>query len=274
MNLSFYIQPASVDTTTADLYLEINAHGLSYIILDNNACVALVIYHFGAGISEEAIANNIHQVIANQPILQQKFNSTHIIYGYSVSVLVPQEFMNDTDTNSILELVYGDVSEKATRADFMQGLNLYNVYGLPAVIEMVISRYFNFAEYTHLFSLLPGVLKEPGNHLYCIFSTGQLKLLLIKESKLQVMQTYSYKTPEDIAYYLLNLCKSFDVNVSSIKVHLSGMIDANSGLYNELYKYFLQLQFEGLPEQYQYPEELNQYPAHYFSHLFAVAACV
>ena len=59
-----------------------------------------------------------------------------------------------------------------------------------------------------------------------------------------------------------------------LTIRLSGMIDEYSLLYTELYKYFLLLVFDELPAQYQYPEELNKYPAHYFSHLFAVALCV
>jgi Protein of unknown function (DUF3822) len=274
LTLSFHIQPQNINTTNADLYLEINAEGLSYIILDGDICVALVIYHFNEGISDESTAGNIHQIIANQPVLQQKFNKVHIIYAYAPSILVPDEFMNDQDSNAMLELVYGEVGERVTRTDFMPKHAIHNVYGIPAVIEMVITRYFGFATYTHLFSLLPDVVKDPGNHLYCIFSTGHLKALLIKEGKLQVMQTHSYTTPEDVAYHLLTLCKSFEINVSDIIVHLSGMIDANFTLYSELYTYFLQLRFEALPEQYQYPEELSRYPAHYFSHLFAIAACV
>ncbi|MEP7142170.1 MAG: DUF3822 family protein [Ferruginibacter sp.] len=274
MDLAFHIQPINIDTSSADLYLEINAQGLFYIILNNSICVALVIYHFKTGISDETTAEYIHQVIADQPVLQQDFNTIHIIYGYTPSILVPGQFINDKDNNAMLDLVYGDVSERVTRADFMEKHAIYNVYGIPTVIEMVIAHYFGSAVYTHLFSLLPDVVKDPGNHLYCIFSTGQLKTLLIKEGKLQITQNYSYKTPEDVAYHLLNICKSFGVNANNTVVHLSGMIDANSPLYNELYTYFLQLQFEGLPEQYQYPEDINQYPAHYFSHLFAIAACV
>ena len=274
MILSFQIQPANIDTANASLFLEINAQGLSYTILENNTCLALVVYHFNAAISDETTAEYIHQVIANQPVLQQNFNQVHIIYGYAPSILVPEQFVNDADNRAMLELLYGDVSERVTRTDLVEGHATHNVYGIPAVIEMVITRYFDAAGYRHLFSLLPGVIKEAGNHLYCIFGRGHLKVLLIKENKLQLMQSYSYRTPDDVAYHLLSLCNGFDVSIGEVTVHLSGMIDVNSPLYTELYKYVTGLLLEGLPHQYQYPEEIQKYPGHYFSHLFAVATCV
>lgn len=274
MNSLFQIQPSNINTAGADLFLEIDEAGLSYFILDSGVCVALVIYHFGGDNSDETAAGYIHQIIADQPVLQEKFNKVNVIYGYVPSILVPEEFMNNADNNAMLELVYGYTSERVTRTDFMNRHAMYNVYAIPAVIDMVITRYFGFAEYTHIFSLLPDFVKDPGNHLYCILSTEQLKILLIRENKLQVMQNYTYKKPEDVAYHLLSVCKCFSVNVNDILVHLSGMIDENSGLYSELHKYFLQLRFDELPGQFQYPEEMGYYPAHYFSYLFAIAACV
>ncbi len=274
MNLPFYIQPANLNTSNAELYIAIDAPGLSYIILEGGTCKALAIYHFKADTSNELAAELIHRVIAEQPVLKQKFKKVNIIYGYAPSILIPQQFMHEKDNHALLDLVYGDSGERVTRYDFMYRQAIQNVYGVPAVIEQVITRYFSSAHYHHIYSLLANVVKYPGNHLYCIVSEGQLKVLFIKDSKLQVMQHFDYKKPEDVVFHLLKLCKSFEVNLNDTILHLSGMIEPDSALYNELYKYFLQVQFDTLTDLYQYPEEINQYPAHYFSHLFSLAACV
>ena len=273
MNLSFSIQPAKIDTSSADLYLDINAQSLSYVILDSNICLALVIYRFEKGIADEAIAKNIHQVVAEQPILQQRFNTVHVTYGFSPFVLVPHQFMNGTDNHAMLELVYGKSNERVIRADFMYRHAIHIIYGIPKSLDAVIRQYFELAQCTHLFSILPDVVNAEGNHLYCIFNTGQIKVVLMKEGKLQLMQNYSYNTPGDAAFHLLTICKNFEVDVNGCKVHVSGMIDESSALFAELYKYFLQIQLDFLPEKFQYPEEINQYPPHYFSHLFSIAVC-
>ena len=179
MKLSFFIQGAIADTDNSDLYVEISTQGLSYIILDRGICVALVIYHFEAGTSDDDAAGHIHQVIKDQPVMSQKFRSTHIIYSYAPAVLVPQAFINNMDNNAILELVYGDDSERVTKTDFLYRYAIQNVYGVPSVVEVVMTRYFGFAEFSHIFSLLPDVVKEQGNLLYCIFSTGHLKAMLV-----------------------------------------------------------------------------------------------
>ena len=63
MKLSYFIQGEISDTDNSDLYVEISKQGLSYIILDRGICMALVIYHFEAGTSDDTAAGYIHQVI-------------------------------------------------------------------------------------------------------------------------------------------------------------------------------------------------------------------
>lgn len=274
MKPSFYIQPETIDTTNASLFIEINTQGLSYIILNGGVCVAMVMYKFTSNTPDEMAADNIHQVIMEQPVLKQNFTSVTIIYGYASSVLIPGSFINNTDNDALLQLVYGEAGDGITRTDEIKLQPVQNVYRVPGVIEMVMKRYFELARFTHLFSLLPGIAKGPAAAAYCIFSSGQFTVMLTKDGAIQALQNYCYKTPEDVAYQLIFLSNSFGINAMELTIRLSGMIDEYSLLYTELYKYFLLLVFDELPAQYQYPEELNKYPAHYFSHLFAVALCV
>jgi hypothetical protein len=274
LKLSFFIQPAFFDTANANLYVEINEQGLSYIILENEIFVALAVYQFENGFKDDASAAYIHQIIKEQPVLLEKFNAVHLLYSFTSSILVPQRFMKDLDQNAAIQLVYGDASERVIRTEFIYPHAIQNIYGIPAEVNKVLSRYFGFAAVNHIYTLLPNLVKDPGNHLYCIFSAGNLKIILMKDGKLQVIQNFQYGTPGDVAYCLLNLCKCFGVDEQGINVRLCGMIDASSALYKELHKYFLLMTFESLPAQYQYPEAIHQYPAHYFSHLFSIATCV
>lgn len=274
MNSSFIIQPSEINTHTANLYIEISSHGLSYIILDNKSFVALATYNFKEGTTDEIAAGFIHELMADQPALKEKFGQVAIIYGYPQSVLVPKEFMSEVESKAMLDLVFGDVRDSIIRNELMRGHLIYNVYSVPALVDSILSHYFPTATFHHLFSLLPNAIKVAGSHLYCIFHTGYLTVMLHKEEKLQVIQTFTYQAPDDVSYHLLNICNSFGAGIQEVSVHLSGVIDVNSTLYSEIYKYFSKAYFDGLPNEYKYTDEIKSYPAHYFSHLFGVASCV
>ncbi len=273
MNPSFQILPSSIDTATASLYIELSSQGLSYVILSNHVAIGLAFYNFNGIPSDQQSADHIHQIITEQPFLQQKYHAVHIIYSYATSVLVPQEFIVDTEHKAMLELVHGNCGDCIIRTDYIQEHSIHNVFSVPRVIDQVMTGYFNTASHMHYFSLLSNLESGLANHLYCIFSPGQMKVVFKKAGKLQAVQLFVFKTPEDAAYYLLNLCQSFEVKAADCVLKLSGMIDESSALYKELYKYFYQIQFERLSERFKYPEEIDQYPGHYFSHLFSIV-CV
>ncbi|MBK8494893.1 MAG: hypothetical protein IPL50_07595 [Chitinophagaceae bacterium] len=41
-----------------------------------------------------------------------------------------------------------------------------------------------------------------------------------------------------MCFHLLHVCKGFDVLPDEVILHLNGMIDEQSGLYDAIYKYF------------------------------------
>jgi hypothetical protein len=275
LNPSFEIHTSIIDTSVASLFIEIGQHGMSYIIInDASECIALATYHFSSGGNTEAVAAFLKEIASSRTFLQEHYKKIHIIYAYPYAILVPHEYMRHELKKDMLELMYGDAHDADIKTDYLYKHHLYNVYSVPKQVETAVGYLFSADSSIHLYSLLPDVLKEEGNHLYCIFYQSHFIVMLLKENKLQLIQTFDYKTTEDVAYYLLHLCESFDVKATEIAVHLNGMIDASSSLYQEISKYFLNLTFGSLPKSFTYPESINEYPPHFFSHLFAVASCV
>jgi hypothetical protein len=261
--------------SNARLLIEVGQQAISFLVIDNgNECVALYSHHYTPGSSMEKAGDVLKQLVADENILQEDFKSTTVIYSHPQSVMVPSDLLQETQKKEMLELVHGDISDAFIRTDFLFRQYTHNIYPVPKQVDAVVSYLFSSPVSTHLYSLLPDMFQSPGNHLHCIFSPASFTAMLVKEGKLQAIQTFSFKTPEDVAYYLLQICEAFETDINETLLHLNGMIDKSSNLYIELYKYFLNVEFASLPSQYSYPEEINNYPAHYFSHLFAAASCV
>lgn len=275
MKPSFEIRSSITDTSGASLFLEIGLHGISYFIINgSNECSEVVVYHFPPSVSNDAAAGWLKQIVSTRPVLQEPFEKINIIYAYPQSMLVPYQYMKHELKKDMLEMVYGDAQDVVIKTDYMYRHQLYNLYAVPKQIDSTIAYLLSADNSQHRYSLLPDILKNNGNNLCCIFNSSYFTLMLQKEGKLQAIQTFTFKTPEDAAYYLLQLCESFDIKPAEINLHLNGMIDATSSLYNEVSKYFLNIQFGSLPDNYTYPAAMQEHPAHFFSHLFAMASCV
>lgn len=246
----------------------------SLIISDNEKFVSLHSYHLPQDAGAETTAIHLKQILSHENVLKNEVMDTHVVYGYPSAIMAPADMVNETSKKMMMELVYGELADTTLKTDDVQGSSIKTVYTVPKQVDSVISYLFSSDTGTHLYSLLPGIEGLYDDYLYCIFGSCYFTVMLIKAGKLQMIQTYHYKTPEDVAYYLLQVCQSFEMNTSEIRVDLNGMISASSNLYNGISKYFLNLEFGGLPQGFEYPDTIEDYPPHYFSHILALAKCV
>jgi len=275
VNPSFNIQATGIDFETAQLFTEVGPMGISLAILDRENCfMAVVAYNFAGGLNENELADKIVSVFESEKLFQQRYHKTHIFWAFTDSILVPAELMNAERNSKMLDLVFGDAKDCIIRSDFLYKHNLHNVYRSPRNIVDVFSTHLPVATQTHLFSTIVNRDMPEGNHLYAGFYSNSVTIMLCREGKLQVVQNFAYNNPADSVFHLLNVCKAFDVTPDTVKLHINGMIDEQSGLYDAIYKYFLNIGFENLPEDFKYIEAIKEYPPHFFSHLFTLAACV
>ena len=275
VNPSFNIQAPGIDFKTAQLFAEAGPTGVSLVVLGADNCFkALVTYPFAAGLFDTEVNENLKSISSSENLLQQQYVKTHIFWSFTESIFVPVELM-DTDRNgNMLNLVFGDAKQGIIHSDFLYKHNLHNVYRTPEAVINIFFAALPVATQTHLFSALVNKDLPAGNHLFTVFYSNSLIILLCKEGKLQVVQNFAYNNADDCIFHLLNVCKCFDVQPDSVTLHINGMIDENSGLYASIFKYYLNIGFDKLPEDYTYTDEIKKHPPHFFSHLFALASCV
>jgi hypothetical protein len=275
VNPSFNITTENTATEKPVLFIHAGRQGISFLQLDtdNNIFFAVQVYHFPKQSTDIDIAETINDILTTENLQQQYFQKIYITWCFDENILVPFEYFDTSHSKAMLDLVYGDAAQAVPQHEIVLAHNLHTVYRIPAAIKNVFSNWFPFSIQNHQSSLLINFEKVQRNLLYCIFYPGSVTVMLRKNGQLQVIQNFEFSVPEDVAYHLLNVCSKFEAAMPTTLM-LSGMVDNNSILYNELYKYFLQMEFAGLPGNFNYPAAIQQQPAHYFSHLFATALCV
>ncbi len=275
VNPSFKILSADLRFATSQLFVEAGPTGVSIAVLDNSNCFrAAIVYPFPAGLHEGELAENLSSIFTEEKLLQQHFGKTHIFWSFAESILVPAELMNADRNSNMLNLVFGDAKNGIVRSDFLFKHNLHNVYRIPSAVTDIFSTHLPVATQTHVFSALVNKNIPEGNNLFTVFYSNSITIVLGKEGRLQVVQRFDYSSPDDCVFHLLNVCKGFDVATDSVNLHISGMIDVKSGLYEAIHKYFLHIEFDELPGGFDYDNGIKEYPQHFFSHLFSLATCV
>jgi hypothetical protein len=190
--------------------------------------------------------------------------------AFPQSLLTPKQ--GHKNDYILLNVIYDSPFQKYLKDDVTEW-HMCVTYALPISIFNLIRERFRFVEFVHAYT--PSLKIYNGfmvaNQIDIHFTTQHFRVLVKKNKQLQLAQVYSYKTPLDVVYYLLKICYQFALNQSEVFVILSGLIDQDSAMYAELHNYFLNLHFAQAPS-FSLPE--NEYPHHYFTSLYNLAACV
>jgi hypothetical protein len=193
-----------------------------------------------------------------------------ICSAFPQSLLVPAQFSKGR--HPFLDTIYDQPSQKYFR-DSIPEWQLITTYLMPASIFNLIAERFSSVQYFHAHTPVLKVYNgfTSNDQIDIHFGTQHFRIVVRKDKQVQLAQTYSYKTHLDVVYYLLKICYEFHLEQTEVLLIVSGLIDKDSAMYNELHSYFLNLHFAEAPS-YSVPE--NDYPQHYFTSLYNLAACV
>jgi hypothetical protein len=178
----------------------------------------------------------------------------------------------------VARLLTGDCENDIVFDEHIRDWNMNNIYRVSKDIHLLCKEKFSGSQYWHIYTMLLLWSKEPGlkngNIIRAVFYNDKFIAAFFKGTELQLIQTFFYQTPEDVAYYLLLICKQFNIGQQEIVLSISGLIDGESTLYSELLKYFAEVNYEVMPESYGTNGLLDEFPGHYFSPLLKMSLCV
>ncbi|HXR83064.1 MAG TPA: DUF3822 family protein [Hanamia sp.] len=274
MRTVFEILPSSFNPEKCSLFCEVNNHGFSYGIKDEelNSFLGLGIFHYDKSKPSVGFPIELQIIFHQKEIFSKKFRKTCIVYSFPESVLIPFSLYDSDRNQTVMNMMFGDLhSNETILTDVIPDQSLYNCYRIPSATYEVLQTQFPEASNTHQYSLL---LKEPfsrNDELAVIFYSQKIVVRLIKDGKQQLINSYHYQKPQDVSYTLLNICKQF--HLENIHLEISGLLEETSALYKEIYKYFTDIEFTSLSSEMNYSEDIAKFPAHYFSYIFAIDSC-
>lgn len=263
---TFYINNFN-SSAEARLIIEIGNSEFTFVILQDKTFTALATYQI-------ATVNELNDLLASENLLHHNFSKVDVVYNNKESVLVPTVLYNSNATNSYIELIYGDTFKGQLKTDFIYKHAIQNIYKIEYTIQKAMFTKFPSATISHQYSLLPDSTGLSGTKLFIVFYQNKFSVLCCKQNQLQVIQQFEYANAYDVAYYLLAIAEQYTLDVNEVELQLCGMINENSALYNELHKYFKHLSFQPLPDVFDYVDDIQALPSHYFAHTFLFAACV
>lgn len=265
---TFGIYNPETATGAEQFYLELGKSHVAAWLKDSNSNVisAFELFEYDAEMSP-VFANVLRDVKLASGIMKDYHPNVQVIWENSECLLVPAHYYHDQVATQYLNIVFGNALHAEVSGHTHTATRTAAVFRVPrAWKEAVVMTYPN-ATFEHKYLGLFNSFNYDRQGLYAFFYRNHFILVVVKQQKVQLMQTFNYQTPEDVLYYILNTCNQYGMDYESTPVRVSGLIDFKSSLYEEMVKYLPDVAVDSLPGN-RLGSAFTEQPVHYFVPFF------
>jgi hypothetical protein len=215
------------------------------------------------------------EIMRESRLLDKSYTETKVYANSPFAVLIPAGQFNKQIAEDYLSVSFGEAHRQVMRYDELSAeMGIVTAFRLDEEVPEQINRRLIMVEFHHVFSKMAEHLLQQDNKatdkIKVQFYYKHIIVGVMKNSQLHLVQFFNYQTPEDVLYYLLNICQQLGLRTAQVVLEISGMIDLQSALYNELNKYFANIAMEEVNMK-NLPQDFHHYPPHYLSPFFNLA---
>jgi hypothetical protein len=231
------------------LSIQVRLNGLSFCIL--NSITKDVVWYkkteFQKDFNPIKILKQLELHFNEENKLQEFSGDVVLIFSNDLYSLVPEEYFIEEEASNYLKFNTKILKTDVVAFDHLQDQKIVNVYIPFTNITNYLFDKFGEFEYKHGISVLcQAVLQKPsheGVHAYLNVYANYYDLVIVKDNKLLLSNTFQFDTKEDFIYYLLFTAEQLEMDPSEFNLLLLGDIDKEADIYKIAYTYVKNIEF-------------------------------
>lgn len=223
---------------------------------------------------EAADFTNLFKTISeDSQLINKAYPATHIFINNELSLLVPISNFNIEIAADYLDTIFGKDLFSRIQFDHLRlEPGMTNVYRVPEELISILQDNLNQVTFEHTYSnivksIVSNISASPSEFIYIQFYNTFIIVTVIKNQKLQIIQSFIYEEKEDVLYNLLNISKRFELNIDDLSIKISGMIDLDYILSKDLIAYFRRVEVQNVDKS-ALLLDIKEPPLHYFTPFF------
>jgi hypothetical protein len=261
-------QLSSADTNTCDLLVQSGEDFTGFVLYRQATKQVYAWLLYDELIATPAVMQSIVQEYS---WLANNYKKTAIVHYANVNMLVPAVFNIDSEKELLFDLAGSSTKGRLLSKDLILQQNIMNHYSISEESAFLLNQQFPKGYWWHDQSLL---LSKPASEDAQITVTIWFKTIQItieQNVNWSFLQKFTYKTPEDVLYHVLNCAKQYQVNLDETPVLVEGFIEQSSKLGETLQMYIPDLRWKD-ELQFQFPP--SAYQPHLLASLDRILTCV
>src|ERR1700733_14437443 len=181
------------------LLVEVNADSFTYVLLNQRNMSPLVVKYFKLEHAKgQPLTESLREILEEDELLQRPVKETLLVYNFPESSLVPEPLFSMDTTKEIIDTLHGNLNKGLILTEKIPWWELFNVYRISPDIHHLLQQQFTAGTYWHYYSLMLKSYKmfdstQPEDCIKVIFYADKMVALIIRNGKVQLMQTFLYQ---------------------------------------------------------------------------------
>ena len=263
-----------------NLYIEISNSGLKHTVFntENNTFIGIEEYRFTDVYNDYSLLDPLKNILANNSLYKNGFNSINIAFVNNRSTLIPNAIYKADKLARFHQFNFSKQEEDLFYSDQLINLSAYNIYSVPDYIVELFKELNNVKLRHFSSSLIEASLVRAKNdkalssiQVHILPTTFQV--IVIKNQKLELYNSFIYQSSEDFIYYLLFVLDQLNINNEEATITLTGEVEKNSVIYAILNKYIKNIALGNRPKNLNFSYLFEETPEHFHHSLFNQFLC-
>jgi hypothetical protein len=239
-----YQNTSITNKTYKKLAIQVSLNGLSFACFDTitSKVTALEKIPMGSFQKNTTIEELFSEAFLKFQELKAAYDHIVVIHSNNLSTFVPTALFDEEYIGSYLQFNTKVFETDFFAFDAIENYQMNNVY-IPYVNmnNFFIDQYGTF-DYKHATSILVEKIldlsKDSFEHkMYVHVNETHFEIVIIRNQKLELYNSFDYKTPEDFLYYILFTAEQLHLNPETFQLDFLGIIDEEHPLYKIAFKY-------------------------------------
>lgn len=230
------------------LLIQISLSQFTFIIKSKLSNEVTTYHHLKLS-NENPLELQLEKIFSTYEELRQNYDDIIVYHDSKLNTFVPQAVFNEDALGSYLQFTTKVFTTDFFSFDTLDIYEMNNVYVPYMNINNFLIDKFGSFHYHHIHTpLVYQVLEFNKNHtatrVYAHIQESHFEIVVVKNSKLQLFNSFSYQTPEDFIYYLLFTYEQLQLNPDEHQLITMGFISKDDALYKIAYKYIRNIEIK------------------------------
>lgn len=212
-------------------------------------CLALEEYRFYHPLSSEELIGFLNSIYDNHAFLKANYwMSINVMFKNSPFTLIPREFFIETDPSPYLKYTSANTQQERVIVAEQSSLDSVNIFSVnPLLTEWFEQTYYNKdINFMHQTQVFVEASKNQHNstesiHTHLFIENGYFLISVFKDKKLELCNTFPYKTSKDFIYYVLFILDEMRIDKESTLLYIYGNVTQESDLLKLLQRYIYEV---------------------------------